>query len=357
MLRGISVRLIHNPIPADVAALFARAKAHGADSVAIIPHHYVSLAPGTPNLSAPPASYRIPWFIYPDVGQDPTHPFQNTPSADLVYAVCAEAEAQGLRVLLKPHIDSYAADWRGYISVRARRADWYYAYKERFLRRYIQIAKALKDPILCLGTELYTVTKELGWEFWRDLAVWTKATNGGAYRGMLTYAANWGIGADAEYERLREFWRFVDYIGIDGYFPLVPRAARPDDPAPSFADLLAGWDRPLGDQGWEPAPAADLLRIAGYGNKFLFTEIGCGNHRRTAEAPGEDADRFPAPVIRDDGIQADYYRAFRQRFDGEPKYGGFFGWEYWLGAAPPVSHSIIDHPAEEIAFRDLAPPA
>jgi hypothetical protein len=49
------------------------------------------------------------------------------------------------------------------------------------------------------------------------------------YRGKLVYAANWD-----EYN-LVTFWNELDYIGIDAYFSLVPKAT------PSVSELVEAW--------------------------------------------------------------------------------------------------------------------
>ncbi|HUS15254.1 MAG TPA: hypothetical protein VM536_09585, partial [Chloroflexia bacterium] len=166
MFHGVSLRLLHNPPLEQISALLGRLRNDGCDAVSIIPHHYVSLEPGTAKLSAPPAGFEPPWFIYPDLGQDPTHPFHNTPEPELVRGASLAAAAMGFQVLIKPHIDCYQAGWRGDISVKGKTADWVWAYKNRFLQRYVSIAKETPNAILCLGCELYTVSKELGAEFW-----------------------------------------------------------------------------------------------------------------------------------------------------------------------------------------------
>jgi hypothetical protein len=348
IIRGFSFRVLHNPLPADAAALLKRAASDGANAVALIPHHYVSLEPGTARLTVPPMTFRTPYYIYPDVGQDPAHPFGNTPSPDLVYQIAREAEAQGLTVMLKPHVDSYDGAWRGYISVegRERARQWRSAYRQ-FLRRYIEIAKELHNPILCMGCELYTVTKELGPGFWIEMAKWVRSRHGGNYKGQLTYASNWGIGPDAEYNRLLSLWPYLDYTSIDAYFPLV-RTGTPDAISPSYEMLLAGWDKPMLDADWAPSPAGDLLALSRQNvPPFLFTEIGISNYTSAATAPGADP---PIDAQRDDQLQADYYRAFRARFDNEPRFAGFFAWEMLLGQQPEISHSIVDRPAEAMAF-------
>src|SRR5690349_17522909 len=132
MLHGVSFRLLHNPPLEQITAMFQRLRQDGADAIAIVPHHYVSVAPGTPNLTLPPATFQPRWFIYPDLGQDPAHPFHNTPEPELVLAACQAAAKLGFQVMLKPHVDSYDAGWRGFISVQGAAADWAWAYRNRF---------------------------------------------------------------------------------------------------------------------------------------------------------------------------------------------------------------------------------
>src|SRR4051812_539143 len=201
MFHGVSFRILHNPPIKQITDVLARLRQDGADAISIIPHHYVSLEPNTPNLTLPPEGWQPRWFIYPDLGQDPAHPFRNTPEPELVLAACQAAAGLGFQVMLKPHVDSYQADWRGFISVKDHAADWAWAYRNRFLQRYVDIAKQIDGAILCLGCELYTVTKELGAEFWIGLAQWVREQG---FTGPLTYAANWGWSGDAEYNRLKD---------------------------------------------------------------------------------------------------------------------------------------------------------
>src|SRR4051812_34731142 len=176
MLHGISVRLIHNNPLANITPTLKRLRDDGADSVAIIPHHYVYLAPGSSALAAPPPGWDPQWFIFPDHGQDPQHPFANTPQPEHVAEVCNAAIDLGLRVMLKPHIDSNYGAWRGDISVQTRAADWIWAYRNRFLPRYVDLARQLRgDPILCIGCELLQVTRELGADFWIGVVDWVRA--------------------------------------------------------------------------------------------------------------------------------------------------------------------------------------
>ena len=122
MFHGVSFRLLHNPPLDQITAMFGRLRQDGADAIAIIPHHYISLQPGTPDLAAPPTGWQPPWYIYPDLGQDAAHPFINTPEPELVLAACKAAAGMGFQVMLKPHVDSYQAGWRGDVAECERQA-------------------------------------------------------------------------------------------------------------------------------------------------------------------------------------------------------------------------------------------
>jgi hypothetical protein len=347
VLHGVSFRLLHNPPIDAIQALFTRLRQDGCDAISIIPHHYVSLVPGTANLGPPPQEFGNPWFIYPDVGQDPAHPFHNTPEPELVLETCQLAAKLGFRVMLKPHVDSYQAGWRGNISVKDRAADWTWGYRNRFLQRYVDIAKQVDGTILCLGCELYTVTKELGPDFWIGVADWVR---GQGFQGPLTYAANWGWADDAEYRRLAPLWPHLDYIGVDAYFPLMPQGAG----SPTDAGALAqAWHRKGIDADWCPCIDDDLEALSkSAGKPLLFTEIGYGNHQQAAIDPARD----PLPTdVRDDDLQLQLGQAFRQQWGGVPGFAGYFWWEAFLdqGARPEISHDIIDRPIEKIIFQPL----
>src|SRR4051794_20478912 len=118
MFHGVSLRLLHNNPLGTITPILDRLQTEGADAVAIIPHHYVYLAPGTPNLAPPPPASQPSWFLFPDLGQDPSLPFKNSPEPEHVLEVCRAASARGVQVMLKPHNDSYDGGWRGDIVVK-----------------------------------------------------------------------------------------------------------------------------------------------------------------------------------------------------------------------------------------------
>src|SRR5690606_3637215 len=79
----------------------------------------------------------------------------------------------------------------------------------KFILDFAKIAEEAQIEIFCIGTELKSFIDERP-GYWNQLIIDVKEI----YKGKLTYAANWN-----EYETT-PFWDALDFIGIDGYFPL-----------------------------------------------------------------------------------------------------------------------------------------
>jgi hypothetical protein len=332
-IRGFNLLLYH-PEPGEAEAIIRRGKEYGANAVSMVFTHYVYLAGGTPNVAYPPKDWCTREIVHAEIGQDMLHAYQNTMSPDRAEYLVRYACDQGLRVMLKPHTDTNFGESRDQIIVTKAMAYKFRSSYKRMLDRYIKIGNTMASegymaPILCLGTELKKITEVLGPGFWIDIAKYCRLH----YRGKLTYAANWGIENDAEYNRLKLFWPYVDYVGVDAYFPL-PRAT---------ADA---WNERLLPQDWAPAPGPDMVACADLFQKpLLLTEIGIGNWNGALARPYAAP---PANAVRNDQLQYDYYKAFLEYFDD--KAAGFFCWHMKIGPEE-VGNSIVGRSAETIVFR------
>jgi hypothetical protein len=134
------------------------------------------------------------------------------------------AHKAGVKVMLKPQV-WVGGGWVGGLDF-ATDADWtqWENDYEKYLLPFAKIADSTKVELLCIGTEIkISVIKRP--QFWRNLIAKTRAV----YHGELVYAANWD-----EYP-LVTFWDKLDYIGIDAYFSLVPKAT------PSVSELAEAW--------------------------------------------------------------------------------------------------------------------
>lgn len=248
----------------------------------------------------------------------------DTPTDESVRHAVAQLHARGIRVLLKPFVDSQDGTWRARIRPRDRAA-WFRAYKE-FILHYARLAQELGVAGLCIGTELDFSTGDEA--AWRDIIAAVRAV----YRGPLVYAANY-----TDYQRVR-FWDALDYIGIDAYFPLA------QNPDASLDELRAGWRR-----------AADQVEqwwlATGQKKPVIFTEVGLPSYTGAAQSPGS-WDLGTEPNMR---LQADAYQAAFEELSGRPWLQGMYWWWWdnpstadWGGGPQNIGYTPRDKLAEGV---------
>jgi hypothetical protein len=109
--------------------------------------------------------------------------------------------------------------------------DWtaWFAEYERLALHYALLARRLRLPVFCLGTELQGTTRREA--EWRRLIAKVRDV----YPGALTYCANWG----EEVERIA-FWDALDVAGVSAYWPLADASgATSGQLAAKFGEVLA----------------------------------------------------------------------------------------------------------------------
>ncbi len=343
LYRGANVRLLKHPTSADVRALLSTMKAHGANAVSFNTIHKVFLDGAY--VTYPPSTWTPGWLIFPDITQDPNHPFGDTVDIDRLHAACLEARKQGYeRIVLKPMIDSDYGAWRGWIGVsKALRLKFLSDYKNRLLAPLFPI---LKDPALspyvdlCFGTEMVQITRDWGAEFWLNIASWLR------YKGVknrLTYAANWGWwnpNGPGEFRQLLPLWlsNYGVYAGIDAYWPMAGKhfsGTITTELLLNGAERNVGWQRVQEDDSGVPfhwsIPIADDIaqfRSELAGRPFTLTETG---YPRTDYA-AVDPPRDPVGAWSPDYTQArPLVEAARIFWDD--KVEGCYWWEAAYGTA------------------------
>ncbi len=158
------------------------------------------------------------------------------------------AHKAGMKVLLKPQV-WVGGGWVGGLDFSTEKEweKWETDY-EKYILPFAKIADSAKIELFCIGTELkLSATKRP--QFWQNLIKKTRAI----YHGKLVYAANWD-----EYNIIT-FWDKLDYIGIDAYFSLVPKAT------PSVSELV---------EAWQPHLSAIETYQKQQKKPILFTEFG-----------------------------------------------------------------------------------
>ncbi len=284
------------------------APALGANWVSLVSHWYVSTA-------APITD----GHIFRETGAAGTGAQRTASDASLAEAIDT-AHALGLKVMLKPHVDwTVPGGWRGYFYFDDAkgpdgRQEWWSSYHD-MISATVQLALIHHVEAICIGTEFDDINKEPA-----SAAEWIhiiQQIRAAGYQGQLTYAANWGIGADAEYNRpgLQGVWEQLDFIGVDAYYPLS------DAQDPTVAELVQGWHTPLNQ--WDEGPYAQLEELhARTGKPIVFTEVGYPATDYGAKAPASDS---PGPL--NTALQTHAAQALYQVWQDVDWWGGAFWWQ------------------------------
>jgi hypothetical protein len=248
------------------------------------------------------------WYM--KTGESSTfEPTDQSASDESLRATVRAAKGLGLRVVLKPHVNCKDGRPTALIKPGDERL-WFQTYRA-FVLHYAALAAEEKVDLLVVGTELFSMTGPSHRREWEELIHDVRAV----YPGRLTYAANW-------YDFMRvTFWGSLDFIGIDGYFPLAgghhPRI------------LALSWKIYL--------PLIGGVARA-YGKPVLFTEVGISSQRGANRKPWSYHDFGPV----DAEIQKDYFEAFLHVFAREPYFAGFLQWCWDLNpdAGGPADKSM-----------------
>lgn len=215
-----------------------------------------------------------------------------------IRALSEEAHANGMRVMIKPHLWIGHGEYTGELSFEdlEARERWQFSYKD-YILSYAEIASDLEVAYFCIGTELCSQVAEDPL-YWEELIQEVRSI----YKGQVTYAANWDC-----YTRFPH-WDKLDHIGIDAYFPL-------ESPSTRLEDIKAAW------APWKSAMRAmsDSLDKA-----VLFTEYGYRSVKGMLETPwvvGHEG-------TPDQEVQANAYQALYEEVWSEDWSSGGFLWKW-----------------------------
>jgi len=210
-----------------------------------------------------------------------------------------------IKVMIKPQIWIWRGEFTGYLKM-ASEEDWIAlesSYKN-FILTFAELAQESEVEIFCIGTELeqFIVHRPL---YWNSLIKEIKSI----YKGKLTYAANWD-----EYKRV-PFWKDMDYIGVDGYFPVS------NNKTPSIEDARLGWKQ------WK----SEMKSISELENKkILFTEYGYRSINFTGKEPWK-SDHDSTNVNHQ--AQINTTKALYDELWSEDWFAGGFLWKWFVNHA------------------------
>ncbi|PHR49921.1 MAG: hypothetical protein COA32_01960 [Fluviicola sp.] len=203
-LNGASLEMPNKVIKEES---FQGLKAMNVDWVSVIPYAYTRK-----NASEVVYNYQHQWWGEREEG---------------VIETIQLAKNQGIKVMLKPHVWISGEGWPGKFncSSEAEWKQWEDSYSA-YILRFATIADSMDVPVFCIGTEYRIAVRERP-KFWSALIDSVRSV----YKNKVTYAANWD-----NYERV-SFWKQLDFIGIDAYFPIT------SSKHPSVDELEKGFEK------------------------------------------------------------------------------------------------------------------
>lgn len=228
-------------------------------------------------------------------------------------------------VMLKPQIWVWHGEFTGNIKMTSNE-DWeiFEDSYRKFILTYARIAENKQIDMLCIGTELEKfITNSPG--YWKELISEIRVV----YKGKLTYAANWD-----EYTKT-SFWNDLEYIGIDGYFPLSKLKT------PTEKALHNGWEK----HKVKMEKVSDSLN-----KKILFTEFGYRSVDYSASKPWEVD--YSKTTVNLEGQSIALQVLFDQLWKEDWFAGGFI-WKWFIdyeksGGIHNSRFTPQNKPAEEI---------
>lgn len=236
-------------------------------------------------------------------------------------AAMLDVTSRGMNVMLKPHVESLDYTWRAEIAP-TNPDEWFRNYKAMMVQ-YAQLAQETGAPMLCIGTELKSMSGPQYRSKWIDLIAAVR----NVYSGLVTYAST--------YDEVTQvsFWDQVDYIGVDAYLPLSTSNS------PTIDQMVDAWTQPhfnpwIRDTLYGGKSAIDYYSSLSeqYGKKVIFTEVGY----RSRDGSNKD------PGVWADGGTVDYQEqqdAYTALFKVMTTYGG-----QWLDGAFLWSYHPFENP-------------
>jgi len=261
---------------------------------------------------------------------------------DHLVAITNEAHRLGMQVLFSPILDPNwdiptnkrsgpGSVWRGIIGQSfndTQWQQWFDSYKT-FVLHYAVLAQQLKVEQFAIASELVVPFERT--TQWRDIIKSIRAV----YSGPLTVAT--------QPQQTPEFWRDLDIIGIDAYYPLETVSDYP-----SVAELV---------KAWQPIIGKLEMYSKTYNKSILFTEVGyCSAYRSQAHPASmelidpEDCSVWSLCVKLD--VQKNLYEALFEALTPYTWWEGVFWWLWRTdlrdGGTSDPGFSPVGKPAEEV---------
>lgn len=231
-------------------------------------------------------------------------------------------KTKAVHVMLKPQLWIGKGEFTGDIRMRTEKSWKLLEHEyEVFILDFAKAAEETNCEMFCIGTELNEFVSSRPF-YWDSLIQKIKQV----YNGKLTYAENWD-----SYQNV-PFWRQLDYIGIDAYFPLSNKQTF------SIQEI---------ENEWEKHKKEIKVLTENTNKPVLFTEYGYRSCDYTAKDPWAHK-TGPANTQNQKNALAGLYNVFWK----EPWFAGGFLWKWYdnerAGGETDTDYTPQHKPAEEL---------
>jgi hypothetical protein len=296
------------------------------------------------NIGANWVTLTVFWFMNTssDTEMHPRPDLYTASDSSLTHAI-QKAHELGMEVSLKPMVDVVDGTWRGQISP-SNWTLWFVNYRG-FINYYANFSQVNSVKLFTVGTELRSSQSHES--EWREVINETRAR----FSGNVTYAANWDSYSIYQHVPLYgyaavNFWDALDYVGVDGYFPLT------NSYSPTVAQLVNAWSYSTASGWWGTGynwTNELYLTYNNTGKRILFTEIGYTSQNGTNTQPWT---YVPPPTGIDLQEQADCYQACLEVFKDKAWFMGWFWWDWetdpTAGGSSNTDYTPQNKPAQSI---------
>jgi hypothetical protein len=263
-----------------------------------------------------------------------------TASDEALQRVIDLAHSLGMRVLLGAYMSVanpspyQTPDYIGTaFTTEAQWQEWFASYRD-MINHYAAFAQEAGADMFEIGHEQGATTHRES--DWRRIAQEVRQV----YKGLITYSALPSEIPTSSEELRIKWWDAVDYIGVEGYFPLTGTNN------PTVEELKSAWVK----KGY-------LLRLEELSQKWqkpiIITEMGYASADGINTNPVNYLRFLQAPLDLQE--QADCYQAALEVLWGKPWLKGIFWWQWFANqliwpSNPNDNNSYFPHgkPAEDV---------
>ncbi len=256
-------------------------------------------------------------------------PNAKTPTDASVTRLIQLAHHQGMRVFLNPFVNSMVGSGWQALFHPSSTAAWFSSF-DGYLAHYAALAQRDHADLFAIGDEFDSLDDVRSYEPYWAKAIQTVRRD---YHGPITYGANYTHYPDVT------FWKLVDDVGIDAYFPLSQALN------PTVSQLAQSWNTRANEiEKWRNS--------AGLANKeFLITELGYPSENGAAAMPSAWVPQQPVNLSLQQKLYLATFRSLWQR----PWLKGimWFWWANpsnpdWRGGPHDNGYTLRDKPAEMV---------